>query len=295
MNKFVNVIRWITRQPLNRGNKQKALKRFLFWQVNVRINPYPIILPWVNGAKLIVMRGMAGATGNLYAGLHDFEDMSFLLHLLREEDMFMDIGSNIGSYTVLASGAIGCRSIAIEPIPSTYEHLKNNIAVNRMENRIEALNIGLGSKHSTLLFTDTQDTVNHVAVEGEKDTTEVYVQTLDEILQSRTCPILIKIDVEGFETEVLLGGKNTLNSPDLKAVIIELNGSGARYGYKDADIHGLFILAGFRPYAYEPFTRQLTELNTYSDESNTIYIRDVDFVKNRILESETFKVLDLDI
>ena len=251
MNRLLTVIRWIIRQPLNRGNKQKALKRFLQWQLNVRINPYPIILPWVNGVKLIVKRGMTGATGNLYAGLHDFEDMSFLLHLLRDEDMFMDIGSNIGSYTILASGAIRCRSIAIEPIPSTYEHLKNNIAVNRMEDRVEALNIGLGSKHSTLLFTNTQDTVNHVAVDGEKDTTEVSVQTLDGILKSCTCPLLIKIDVEGFETEVLLGGKNTLNNPDLKAVIIELNGSGARYGYKDADIHAMFITAGFRPYAYD--------------------------------------------
>ena len=295
MNRLLTVIRWIIRQPLNRGNKQKALKRFLQWQLNVRINPYPIILPWVNGVKLIVKRGMTGATGKLYAGLHDFEDMSFLLHLLRDEDMFMDIGSNIGSYTILASGAIRCRSIAIEPIPSTYEHLKNNIAVNRMEDRVEALNIGLGSKHSTLLFTNTQDTVNHVAVDGEKDTTEVSVQTLDGILKSCTCPLLIKIDVEGFETEVLLGGKNTLNNPDLKAVIIELNGSGARYGYKDADIHAMFITAGFRPYAYEPFTRQLTELNAYSDESNTIYIRDVDFVKNRIRVSDAFKVLGLEI
>ena len=136
---------------------------------------------------------------------------------------------------------------------------------------------------------------DQVAVDGEKDTTEVSVQTLDGILKSCTCPLLIKIDVEGFETEVLLGGKNTLNNPDLKAVIIELNGSGARYGYKDADIHAMFITAGFRPYAYEPFTRQLTELNAYSDESNTIYIRDVDFVKNRIRVSDAFKVLGLEI
>lgn len=295
MIRLVKVIRWIIQQPLNRGNKQKALKRFLQWQLNVRINPYPIILPWVNGAKLIVQRGMTGATGNLYAGLHDFEDMSFLLHLLRDEDMFMDIGSNIGSYTILASGAIRCRSIAIEPIPSTYEHLKNNIDVNRMEDRVEALNIGLGSKHSTLLFTNTQDTVNHVAVDGEKDTTEVPVQTLDGILKSRTCPLLIKIDVEGFETEVLLGGKNTLKNPDLKAVIIELNGSGLRYGYKDEDIHAVFISEGFQPYTYEPIKRRLIMLNSYSKENNTIYIRDMEFVRRRIKCAETFKVLNKEI
>ena len=117
---------------------------------------------------------------------------------------------------------------------------------------------------------------------------------LNSVHSREGCYLYLK-DVERGETEVLLGGKNTLNNPDLKAVIIELNGSGARYGYKDADIHAMFITAGFRPYAYEPFTRQLTELNAYSDESNTIYIRDVDFVKNRIRVSDAFKVLGLEI
>lgn len=290
MNRFLNIIRWIIRQPLNRGNKHKALMRFMLWQVNTRMNPYPVIIQWVNGVKLIIERGMVGATGNLYAGLHDFEDMSFLLHLLRENDLFIDIGANIGSYTILASGAIRSKSIAIEPIPSTYKYLRNNIAINGMEERTEPLNIGLGSSHSKLLFTNSHDVVNHVAIEGEKDTTEVPVRTLDEILQNRACPLLIKMDVEGFETEVLLGGKKTLNNLDLKAVIIELNGSGARYGYKDSDIHSIFTSTGFLPYAYEPFTRQLTRLKTYSDESNTIYIREVDFVCKRLKSASAYTV-----
>jgi thymidylate synthase len=63
---------------------------------------------------------MTGATGNIYAGLHEFEDMAFLLHLLRSEDMFADVGSNIGSYTILASGVVGAKSVAFEPVPSTY-------------------------------------------------------------------------------------------------------------------------------------------------------------------------------
>lgn len=132
---------------------------------------------------LVVKRGMTGATGNLYAGLHDFEDMSFLLHLLRKNDVFMDVGSNIGSYTILASGGIGCDSIAVEPIPSTFNNLKDNIAINGIQDRTKVLNIGLGSANSTLLFANTRDTVNHVAVDGEKDTTKVPVRMLDEILE----------------------------------------------------------------------------------------------------------------
>ena len=72
---------------------------------------------------LIANAGMAGATGNIYVGLREFEDMAFLLHLLRPDDLFVDVGANIGSFTVLASGAVGARSLAIEPIERTFNIL----------------------------------------------------------------------------------------------------------------------------------------------------------------------------
>lgn len=56
---------------------------------------------WIEGARLMVRNGMTGATGNIYCGLHEFTDMSFVLHLLRPDDLFVDVGANIGSYTVL--------------------------------------------------------------------------------------------------------------------------------------------------------------------------------------------------
>lgn len=130
---LVKLINWIINQPLNQNEKTKALVRFLRWQMGTRLNPYPVIYPWVNNSKLILRKGMTGATIDLYAGLHDFEDMSFLLHFLRKEDNFIDIRANVGVYTILASGAIGAKSIAIEPIPSTFADLTNNILINHQE------------------------------------------------------------------------------------------------------------------------------------------------------------------
>ena len=63
---------------------------------------------------------MTGATGNIYTGLHEFEDMMFLLHLLRPGDIFVDAGANIGSYTVLASAVVGAKSISFEPVPPLF-------------------------------------------------------------------------------------------------------------------------------------------------------------------------------
>lgn len=47
---------------------------------------------------------MRGATGNVYVGLHEFESMGFVLHVLRSSSAFIDVGANVGAYTVLAAG-----------------------------------------------------------------------------------------------------------------------------------------------------------------------------------------------
>src|SRR5437868_4075814 len=112
---IINTLNFITRHPLNEQRKLKAIGRWLTWQVGSRLVPGPVAVNFVNDTMLLVSPGMTGATGNVYAGLHEFQDMAFVLHLLRQGDCFIDVGANIGSYTVLAGGGIGARCIAIEP------------------------------------------------------------------------------------------------------------------------------------------------------------------------------------
>jgi len=81
---------------------------------------------------------MHGATGNIYVGLHEFEQMAFLLHCLRSEDIFIDVGANVGSYTVLASAAVGAKTIAFEPIESEYNGLMANIELNGIAHLVDA-------------------------------------------------------------------------------------------------------------------------------------------------------------
>lgn len=231
---------------------------------------------------------MTGATGNLYCGLMEFDDMGFLLHFLRDSDLFIDIGANIGAYTILASGEVGANTIAVEPIPSTFINLVQNISVNQIQDKVEALNIGLGAKEDIIRFTKSLDTVNHVATENENDTIDVKVDKLDRIISKRK-PALIKIDVEGFETEVLNGAGEILKAKELKAIIIELNGSGKRYGYDENLIHSKLINHGFKPYQYNPKARNFAKMESYGNH-NTIYIRDIVYVKERIEASRKIKI-----
>ncbi|MCW3109757.1 MAG: FkbM family methyltransferase, partial [Segetibacter sp.] len=223
-----------------------------------------------------------------------FSEMGFLLHFLTKDDLFADIGANIGSYSILASGVNGAKTIAFEPSLKTFTQLQKNISVNHLGNNITAYNLALGSKVDKLFFTTALDTVNHVVPVYELEQNngvEVDVDTLDNIVKDQGTPILIKIDVEGFETEVINGMEKTLRDENLKAIIIELNGSGFRYGYDEKNIHDKLVLQGFQPYLYDPFSRALTVSSGYGSY-NTLYLRDISFVEDRVEKAKKVKVFN---
>ena len=169
-----------------------------------------IIFDWINGAKMIVRNGETGFTQNIYCGLQDFSEMGYLLHVLRQKDLFVDVGANIGAYTVLAGEAIGSRVICFEPIPSTFSRLVANLGINHLDQIVKAMNIGISNEVGKLSFTYDLDTMNCVINKNEaKDGIEVDVSKLDILLAGES-PSLIKIDVEGYETRVLEGAQETL-------------------------------------------------------------------------------------
>lgn len=139
------IFQYINCHPLAGRHRFKAYYRFFSWQISQFIYPHEVVVSFLDKTKLVVKKGLTGATGNIYTGLHEFTDMGFLLHFLNKGDLFFDIGANIGSYTILSSGCRGVRTVSFEPVPSTFEWLKKNIAVNSLSNIVEALNIGIGS------------------------------------------------------------------------------------------------------------------------------------------------------
>lgn len=292
--KLFSIIKFVINHPLNRDHKLTAVFRFFKWQISSYLNPYSIIYPFTEKSKLIINKGMTGATGNLYCGLHEYYDMFFLLHFLRKDDLFIDIGANIGSYTILSAAHIKANTISIEPIPSTFSHLINNININQIQEKVQALNIALGSMSGKISFTKSLDTMNHVAVNSDKETIEVDVLTLDEIIGEGRTPALIKIDVEGFETEVIKGASKTLLKEELKAIIIELNGAGTRFGYDEKEIHNKLTQIGFSPCYYNPTQRSFNIIETFG-KFNTIYIRDFDFVSKRLISAEKVKMYNKNI
>lgn len=254
----------------------------------------PVMYPFVNDLRVQLRTGMWGATGVVYVGLEEYQDMAFCAHLLRPQDVFVDVGACFGSYSLLASGVAGARSIAFEPNPVTAQGLRENIRLNSLGDRVEIRAKAVGSEHGTVMLTSELRAANHiVGADDAADTSQVAVPLtrLDDELE-QTAPALIKIDVEGYEQAVLDGAQAVLRKESLLAVILEDVGLGRRYG-PSSDQHARMLGLGFRSYRYEPGTRELVDLDGEPNRAgfNTLYVRNPALVKERLAGARPFTVL----
>lgn len=269
------------RHPLSRQHFWRALQRYIRWQIGSRILGWPVVVPFVDDSVLVAEPGMAGATGNIYCGLHEFADMAFLLHVLRPEDGFVDVGANIGSYCVLGGAVVGCRSVAFEPVPSTYKKLQRNLRINGLSERVKAIRVAAGAGSGSIRFTADRDSMNQV-VTGEYpgETLEVPTDSLDNLLEHFDAR-LWKIDVEGYEEAVLEGAGNVLHRPSLWAVSMEAD---------SASLAAAMGAAGFVRASYDPFRRQLSPAAGSAREGNNLWIRRWDEIAERCRAARSFEV-----
>lgn len=290
--RFWAFFRLIFSHPLTKHRIFRTLLKFckLNWQLigqkGYRVHSF------TPKTKLLLANGMTNALMNLYCGLLEFEDMAFVLHFLRKEDCFVDAGANVGCYSVLAGGHIGSRVLAFEPVPSTFAHLEANVRANGIEDRVSLFRTALGANPGYVAFTSTYDTVNRVATSSDNNTIQVPVNSLDNLIVSNPKPALLKLDVEGYEQPVLQGAGCLLRQPELRAIIVELNGSGTRYAMADLEIHDSLVKAGFLPFRYAPFSRKLLPLHG-PGKHNTLYLRDLEFIKTRIESAERVEINNL--
>jgi hypothetical protein len=99
---------------------------------------------------------------------------------------------------------------------------------------------------------------------------------------------MMKIDVEGFETDVMAGGKRFLQETSLQAMIMERTGNANRYGLDESALHQHIRSLSFVPCAYSPYTRTLRRVAD-SAEGNIIYVRDLEGASERVRNAPAWR------
>jgi FkbM family methyltransferase len=147
--------------------------------------------------------------------------------IIGKGDVVLDIGANIGYYVLTEAKLVGeaGKVYAVEPVASNFKLLQKNVQLNNLTN-VASYQYAFGDKNSTSeIFVSNSSNlcaVNKDAVSGKiVGVQPVYMMTIDEFIKDKKPPKLIRMDVEGYEYEILKGMSNTLQSDT--AILMELH------------------------------------------------------------------------
>ena len=186
----------------------------------------------------------------------------FLRDTLRPGDMFMDVGANIGYYTLLAASLVGPagRVLAFEPEPGAFESLTRSVLANEYQ-QVTCVNMALSNQEGTLQLFRARDTANSLVAATSKefqfkDTIDIQATTLDNYLTNNnlSCERLrgLKVDVEGNEAQTMEGMLGSLQRFGYPQIWAEVRGPKGSKRAPDTFAATLKVLQplGYRAYRW---------------------------------------------
>lgn len=167
----------------------------------------------------------------LFFGIYENAETVFLKRNLGEKDLFIDVGANIGYYSVMALEKIGDGGIilSIEPEPKSYEILQKNIAINNGDGISRLFSFALSDKlgkQNLYLSKDNKGDNRLFDFNEGGDIIEIETTTLDLLLDKECIDIsnrktFIKIDVQGGEGNVLEGMRESITKCNNIIILME--------------------------------------------------------------------------
>lgn len=176
-----------------------------------------------DGSKFVWDPRQIGSAPNLVLleSTYEPQEIAVLMNLSAKSSLFVDVGANVGYFTIrLALANSQLKGIAVEAVPSTASILSANLHLNNLQSRVTVVNKALGASDGACDLYVPEITGHTAAslrdlhpLEGST-VIAVPKMTLDGLLSDSllTCNDLLKLDVEGAELEVAMGGRRTLEN-----------------------------------------------------------------------------------
>jgi len=196
-------------------------------------------------------------TWNLALG-KDNEEKSkkIFLEYVKKSGTIIDVGAHIGDYSLIAAKKIGPKGkvIAIEPFIDAVTRIKENFSLNNLDN-YEVLQVAVGEKQEKRQLYENDitgagylDPIEDIVKNDLSSKSEILVSTIDAIIaKERIKKVdIMKIDVDGFEYEVLLGCKKSFSEKKIMNILCEVHhGYLMKKGIDEEKIYSLLKENGF--------------------------------------------------
>ena len=141
--------------------------------------------------------------------LREGKELGVISGFIKNGGTFLDIGANVGYYSLMAAKLGATKIIGVEPNPIVLERFKANIKFNRFEKKIKTFQIGIGEKYETMELRLSQTDMGGSSIVNTKlnsDKIKIKVIPLLELLKKEGINKVdvLKIDIEGFEDRALI-------------------------------------------------------------------------------------------
>lgn len=175
--------------------------------------PYPVLAGPLRGARFI-LGSFAGDGGgaSVFFNLSEQEQLSAFAGVLKPGYCVLDIGANVGFYSVLAAKKIAPngRVFAFEPVRRNADFLRRHIAINGADNILVIESACGRESGETVFFSGPNAAMGSLCPVGGSSF-RVEVVSIDDFVESRNIqPDVMKIDVEGAEYDVICGAEKTI-------------------------------------------------------------------------------------
>lgn len=238
-------LRLVLRHPSNRGQRLRRLVGVVRYEVGTATGRQ-VTAPFADRSRVRVVKGGNSSSRAVFARLPDWPEMRIWQAVLQPGDRFVDVGANVGLYTLLAAER-GCDVIAVEPATDMAAMLRANTRMNGVTAEVREVALLDGPGRVSLVGADAN---RRRAVRGGADDHPgaVVASSLDELLGGRSARG-VKIDVEGNERLVLEGGPHVLRDPALELLQLEWNDTSVgALGEDRLPVARLLRAAGFTLY-----------------------------------------------
>ena len=199
----------------------------------------------------------------------EVDEIDFVNNFLKEGDIFLDIGANVGLFSLYAAKKVGSTGsvIAFEPAYDTYNRLLENCELNKLSN-VRPFKLGLSNENTTLELNISSNGFEawntFVKSNDNKFSSKesVEVNSLDYFLSQNSIDTdkisLIKLDVEGFEINVLEGASALLAKENAPVFMVEFTDDNAiAAGHCCHEIYKLLNQCGYTWYTYDAAKKKL--------------------------------------
>jgi FkbM family methyltransferase len=196
---------------------------------------------------------------SIYLGVFEPFESVQIRSYLKPGMTFIDVGANVGYYTLMAASLVGQtgRVFAFEPSPYAFDLLKETINRNNVSN-VRTVQAGLNDTSGEVSLFMPDKPGNHtpsMVPNNEGRPLKVPVQRLDECLAQHLVEKvdLMKIDVEGFEPNVIAGAEKYIAQGKIGAILCEFNKHWLKEnGLSSEQLYEMLIKLGFKPANEKP-------------------------------------------